>query len=417
MIIRPLDPFSEVVDERRRWTPDWYGWLQDTTQQIGSWNNTSYFANSDYLLMNGDNHKTIALGGNVFYTLSIGAASSYDANFNVVIVNTDNYPGGRAKKIAIAGRPTSPPLLLWPGQGFFLYTAPISSTGTPDWQAIPSDPIPLRWEVPATANLFVNTATGNDDNDGLVSTTGGPLLTVQRAVNVVGSLWDIGARLVTINVVGAPVNGVVIEGPWVGTGVVQIQGDNVTPSNVTWHTVNDPCVLVRGAGRVVLKGFKVLSDNNSAVVADGAGSILINNKMEYGQSGLAHLQVGNYGAININSANADYIISGGAGSIPSTLGWHYLAQLGGSIQVDGRTMTLSASVLFGGSFAAANGGIILVGGNAGANYVNPANAGVTKKFAITGGGNINTNTAGNVNFFPGSTAGTPGAPLTGGFYA
>lgn len=25
----PLDPFSEVVDERRRWTPEWYSWLSE----------------------------------------------------------------------------------------------------------------------------------------------------------------------------------------------------------------------------------------------------------------------------------------------------------------------------------------------------------------------------------------------------
>lgn len=25
---QPLDPFSEVVDAQRRWTPDWYQWLQ-----------------------------------------------------------------------------------------------------------------------------------------------------------------------------------------------------------------------------------------------------------------------------------------------------------------------------------------------------------------------------------------------------
>ena len=26
---QPLDPFSEVVDANRRWTPDWYSWLVD----------------------------------------------------------------------------------------------------------------------------------------------------------------------------------------------------------------------------------------------------------------------------------------------------------------------------------------------------------------------------------------------------
>lgn len=25
----PLDPFSEVVDEKRRWKADWYSWLTD----------------------------------------------------------------------------------------------------------------------------------------------------------------------------------------------------------------------------------------------------------------------------------------------------------------------------------------------------------------------------------------------------
>ena len=26
---QPLDPFSEVVDAQRRWTPDWYSWLAE----------------------------------------------------------------------------------------------------------------------------------------------------------------------------------------------------------------------------------------------------------------------------------------------------------------------------------------------------------------------------------------------------
>lgn len=33
MIREPLDPFSEVVDERRRWTPDWYAWLKEFVTQ------------------------------------------------------------------------------------------------------------------------------------------------------------------------------------------------------------------------------------------------------------------------------------------------------------------------------------------------------------------------------------------------
>lgn len=30
----PLDPHSEVVDERRRWLPDWYGWLTELERRL-----------------------------------------------------------------------------------------------------------------------------------------------------------------------------------------------------------------------------------------------------------------------------------------------------------------------------------------------------------------------------------------------
>lgn len=30
----PRDPFSEVVTEQRRWTPDWYTWLIELTEFI-----------------------------------------------------------------------------------------------------------------------------------------------------------------------------------------------------------------------------------------------------------------------------------------------------------------------------------------------------------------------------------------------
>jgi len=36
MTIKPLDPYSEVVDNRRRWQPDWYSWLQDLTTVVNT---------------------------------------------------------------------------------------------------------------------------------------------------------------------------------------------------------------------------------------------------------------------------------------------------------------------------------------------------------------------------------------------
>lgn len=32
----PLDHLSEVVDEERKWKPDWYGWLKDLVDRLDS---------------------------------------------------------------------------------------------------------------------------------------------------------------------------------------------------------------------------------------------------------------------------------------------------------------------------------------------------------------------------------------------
>jgi len=34
MTIVPRDPFSEVVDERRRWNPEWFSWLTELTTML-----------------------------------------------------------------------------------------------------------------------------------------------------------------------------------------------------------------------------------------------------------------------------------------------------------------------------------------------------------------------------------------------
>jgi hypothetical protein len=35
-MIAPRDPFSDVVDERRKITPDWYSWLNELTGAANS---------------------------------------------------------------------------------------------------------------------------------------------------------------------------------------------------------------------------------------------------------------------------------------------------------------------------------------------------------------------------------------------
>jgi hypothetical protein len=33
-VVTSKDPFSEVVDERRRWNPEWYTWVDEVTVAI-----------------------------------------------------------------------------------------------------------------------------------------------------------------------------------------------------------------------------------------------------------------------------------------------------------------------------------------------------------------------------------------------
>ena len=78
-------------------------------------NNTRVAETANYTVVNGDKFKTIALGGNTIFTLTVGAASGYDANFAIMIVNEDVWgttsPVGHAKNIAING---AQPFWLWP---------------------------------------------------------------------------------------------------------------------------------------------------------------------------------------------------------------------------------------------------------------------------------------------------------------
>src|SRR5580700_7043241 len=66
----------------------------------GSLNGTSSQKTGAYTLVNSDKRKTISLGGNTSYTVTVPAASGFDSDFQVRLYNAD---GGRAKTLAING--------------------------------------------------------------------------------------------------------------------------------------------------------------------------------------------------------------------------------------------------------------------------------------------------------------------------
>ncbi len=76
------------------------------------WSDVRLAETANYTLTNGDKGKTIALGGNALFTLTVNAASGYDSNFSVQVVNEDVWGTGRGKIIAINGIQN---FILWPG--------------------------------------------------------------------------------------------------------------------------------------------------------------------------------------------------------------------------------------------------------------------------------------------------------------
>lgn len=135
------------------------GMLQDITDTmfttaVGGLSNVRNAKTSPYTVANTDKGVTLALGGTAFYTLAFNAASSYDTNFMVAVVNEDLAPsaGGRAKWVQISGGQS---FYLWPGQTAIIF----NSNNT--WQYLR----PPRYKLPAnTPNvpMYADFVNGND---------------------------------------------------------------------------------------------------------------------------------------------------------------------------------------------------------------------------------------------------------------
>jgi phage-related tail fiber protein len=75
-----------------------------------TWSNTRLAKTANYTVTNADKGATLALGGSAFFTVTLNAASGYDANFAITIVNED---ANRGKRISPNGLTS---FILWPKQ-------------------------------------------------------------------------------------------------------------------------------------------------------------------------------------------------------------------------------------------------------------------------------------------------------------
>jgi hypothetical protein len=255
----------------------------------------------------------------------------------------------------------------------------------------------LRERLAANRTYYVRTD-GSDANAGLVNSSGGAFLTIQKALNAVAAL-DIGTFDVTIQVADGTYSGAnTVTGPWLGSGGVTVQGNTGTPANVIISVTGTDCFLVRTGGRLTVSGMELRTTTaGSGLHATTGAAVTIGASMRFGT--IANFQL--YAETNAAIvAAANYSVVGGALA-------HFAVLACGIVQVNGFTVTVSGTPGFA-VFASAGRGSALESFSS--TYSGSATG---QRYSVSENSLIFTN-GGGANFFPGNSAGSSG---TGGLYA
>lgn len=346
--------------------------------------------------------QTITLGGNAFYTVTLGAASGFPATCTMTFVDIDS---GRAKKMSVNGITYPNGSMLWPLQVTVIKNVNNVWTVAVD---------PGRWKLSNFVQFEVNSA-GSNGNDGLATGAANAFQTIPGAISVINTILDARGFGVVLHAdcSGAPTTytGQVRPLPIVGQAIGPdptttlannltpvISGDTTTPGNCILTSASGPTVALIGGTYWNIQGFQLKN-------TDGSSPCLLLDQQSWtrfqfidfnscnGASG-NHIVVENFSGAK---AAGNYTISVGASAhVFSTLGGEFLYGLG--------TITLTGTPIWASSFASANrnsfqfwGGATFSGASTGPRY----NASL--------GGGIDTN-GGGATFLPGNSAGSATNP-------
>jgi Pectate lyase superfamily protein len=369
------------------------------TDLQGGWRNFPRVAKTaNYTVSNADKGATISASGTP-WTLTFSAASGYDADFAVSVVNQSTT---RGLLIAASGLAS---FFLYPGQSALVF----NDGGT--WAVLRRD----RWTLTANLTVYVR-SDGNDGNDGLGDNSGGAFLTVQKGLDFVCSLdcnvWNatVQVRAGTYTATNVPVASLKRV---LGSGTYLLTGDTTTPANVILNATN-PLFLGGGSGSVQcnqaewnISGFKILATTaGHAINCINGAHLTVTGAMDFGAlpAFYTHLLCQQQAVLEIG--NVSYTISG--------VGYtHIVVNTGGIVFGGGGTITFTGAFSWGNGFVNTQHGAIL--SHSGTTFSGPAQTG--KRYQSDSNSVIETFGSG-ANYFPGSVAGTPapGAGSLGGIY-
>ena len=137
-----------------------------------------------------------------------------------------------------------------------------------------------REVLTANRTYYVRTD-GSDSNTGLANTSGGAFLTIQKAIDVVGSI-DLSIYDVTIQVGAGTYTQNLVFKTLVGAGSATLQGDTTTPSNVVLSPASGSCLVARDiVGKWSITGFKT-NTTGGAIHISVPNAYLNIGAMDYG---------------------------------------------------------------------------------------------------------------------------------------
>jgi hypothetical protein len=335
-----------------------------------TWSNTRLAKTANYTATNADKGVTLALGGNSFFTVTLNAASGYDANFAITILNED---AGRGKRISPNGLTS---FILWPKQTVVIFNQNSAWKLDPDQQ---------RWKTDSAPTFHVHPTLGSDTNDGLAAGSGGAMQTIQAAFNVIRNLMDYAPGGVVIQLAdGTYTAGVNITAPpHTNTTHCTIQGNAGTPANVHVNVTGTAFNVEDWAG-VSIQHLKITATVNC--ISSRQYSILDFTNIDFGACSDAHIVALDNSVI---SATGGYAITGDAPV-------HVRATTHGLVNL-GVTVTIASARAFT-VFAAATSLGIIAGTTT---FTGAGVAGTTGQRFATTNGFIDPSTT-----YPGNTAGT-----------
>jgi hypothetical protein len=297
-----------------------------------------------YAALNADKGKTIALGGNGFYALTFNAASGYDADFMVTVLNED---AGRAKSIALTGGAT---FYLWPGQSILVFNQ------NNVWQTLGRG----RWKLPASQTVYVNASLGNDANDGLATGTSA-MQTVQAALYLVTNNFDFLSNKAVDSIIIIQMQTNDTTGVHFGThGLVgAVSGGDITLDGGGFSISNagdtDSALHFFFGTVLYLQNLTIVPGTNHAgLQAEMGAKVFLKAGIVFaaspsGSSGAAHMQIQTAASVEVD---VNYSISGSAG-------FHVFAKDGGSFVTPGApTISVMTNIAVAIGAIATNGGIL-----------------------------------------------------------